>query len=185
MSLARNYARVLYEEAQSKGGKDAIGAISTEIADFLKVVESSEAAKVALIGPVTSAKEKVAITTELGTKMNLAQVTKRFLQLVADNRRLGLLSEILTALEQVRVESEGGLLGLITSADPLDPADIKGIAESFGQKLGKKVDFRVNTDPTLLAGLKVTLNGVTYDGTLRSQLNRLKDEFVSGTGAFR
>jgi F0F1-type ATP synthase delta subunit len=42
--------------------------------------------------------------------------------------------------------------------------------------LGRKVAFRVSTDPSLLAGVRVTVSGVTYDGTLKAQLEQLKDK---------
>ena len=54
--------------------------------------------------------------------------------------------------------------------------DVEALAKAFGKKLNKRVAFHVSTDPSLLAGMKVTVNGVTYDGTLRSQLQKLRDQ---------
>ena len=66
--------------------------------------------------------------------------------------------------------------------DPLKDSDVQGLAQAYEKKLGKRVEFQVSVDPGLLAGLKVTVNGVTYDGTLRSQLDRLKENLSSHTG---
>jgi F0F1-type ATP synthase delta subunit len=62
---------------------------------------------------------------------------------------------------------------------------IKEITQAFTQKLKRKVDFKVTTQPSLLAGLKVTVNGVTYDGSLLAQLERLKEEFTHGAASGR
>jgi F0F1-type ATP synthase delta subunit len=62
----------------------------------------------------------------------------------------------------------------------LAEADIDTLTKAFSQKLGKKVAFRVAIDPSLLAGMKVTVNGVTYDGTLRSQIHKLRDHLAAG-----
>jgi F-type H+-transporting ATPase subunit delta len=88
--------------------------------------------------------------------------------------------EIRNAYRSVRLEAEGGVSGRLVSADPLSESDIKGLADAFQRKLGKPVAFRVSTDPSLLAGMKVIVNGVTYDGTLKSQLQQLRDLVVAG-----
>jgi F0F1-type ATP synthase delta subunit len=62
----------------------------------------------------------------------------------------------------------------------MNEADVKNLAKAFSEKLGKRVAFQSSTEPALLAGLKVTVNGVTYDGTLRSQIQKLRDYFVAG-----
>jgi hypothetical protein len=49
------------------------------------------------------------------------------------------------------------------------------LSVAFGARIGRKVSFETHEDPSLLAGVKVTVGGVTYDGTMRSQLSRLRE----------
>ena len=145
---------------------------------FVDVLEKSKDAQVALAGPITSAKEKMEIIDQLAKTKKLGPLTRYFLILIATKNRMSHLREICDAIDEVRLEAEGGVLGEVVSADPMGKADIDDLAKAFTQKLGKKVEFKVSEDPSLLAGVKVTVNGVTHDGTLKSQLNRLGESFT-------
>jgi F-type H+-transporting ATPase subunit delta len=182
MSLAKNYARAFFDECSSNGKtRDVVLERKNELLGFWSLLESSAPLKAALTAPVTSPKEKTAVVQELAGKLKLSKITVQFLSLLSQNGRVGILPQILDALDEVRLQVEGGVLGKIVSAEPLEASAVKEITEAFTQKLKKKVEFKVSSDPSLLAGLKVTVNGVTYDGTLLSQLERLKESFVQGT----
>lgn len=178
MSVAKSYAKALYETAQS--AKQAVAPIEKELDQFLAAMNGSREGNIALTGPVTTAKEKMAVVEAVAQKLGLGDLTRRFLSLLARKERLGLLAEVNEALSEVRLLAEGGVSGVLYSAEPMSASDVDGLASAFSKKLGKKVAFRVEADPTLLAGVKVTVNGVTYDGTLRSQLQRLRDQVASG-----
>ena len=172
MSVAKSYAKALYEVARDESS------VETQLEVFLKILDDSRELRVALFGPVSTAKEKAAITTSIAKQLGFSVLTTRFLALLGRKRRLSLLREIKDAFVEVRLAAEGGILGKLDVADNLDEAEVNGLAKAFGHKLGKKVVFNVSKDPALLAGMKVTVNGVTYDGTLRSQLQRLRDRLV-------
>jgi F-type H+-transporting ATPase subunit delta len=151
-----------------------------ELAQFADGVEATREASIALFGPVTTAKEKMAVSEAISQKMGLSDLARRFLSLLARKERLALIREIHDSLREVRLLAEGGVSGTVVSAEPLSVSDVEQLASAFGKKLGKRVAFRAESDPTLLAGVKVTVNGVTYDGTLRSQLQRLRDQVATG-----
>ena len=92
---------------------------------------------------------------------------------------MDLAGELANGFSRVRIESSGGELGVLESSDPLSDADVQQLAEAFTRRLGRKVVFEKKTRPGLLAGVKVTVGGTTYDGTLRAQLNRLRDKFFT------
>jgi F-type H+-transporting ATPase subunit delta len=182
MSVAKAYARALYETAAGPSGEGRPDLLKVEeqLKDFSRLVSSSREAKVALFGPVATSKEKAAIIEGLAKKLGLMDVVTRFLSLLAMKGRLPIVSEIQEAFSIVRVEAEGGVIGSLVAADPIEQQDVETLSRAFAKKLGKKVFFRVSTDPALLAGMKVTVNGVTYDGSLRSQLHKLRDQVTVG-----
>ncbi len=84
------------------------------------------------------------------------------------------------AFHVIRLAAEGGVAGRLEVAEVISEADVSQLAKAFSEKFGKKVAFRVSQDPSLLAGIKVTVNGVTYDGTLRAQIQKLRDRVADG-----
>lgn len=181
MSVAFSYARALYEAAkEAKVSAENLDLMEKQLETFSSVMESSRDARTALQAPVTTTKEKISLVEEISKKLGLADLTQQFLILLARKDRMSILREVRDAFNVVRLTEEGGVSGRLEAAEPMSEADIGTLTKAFSQKLGKKVAFRVSTDPSLLAGMKVTVNGVTYDGTLRSQLQKLRDRFVAG-----
>ncbi len=180
MSVAKSYARALFEAASESANPDLI---ETQLSQFASVLESFREVQVALTTPATSSKEKMAVARELAQRFGFAQLMTNFLVLLARKERVAIISEIRDAYAAVRLEAQGGMLGTVVSADPLEASELESLSKAFTNKFKKRVEFRMTTDPSLLAGMKVTVNGVTYDGSLRSQLQRLRDQLVYGSSA--
>jgi F-type H+-transporting ATPase subunit delta len=180
MSVANSYANAFYEALCDSQQKDQASKAESKLAQLASVLKSSAEARVALISPLTTLKEKIAFLDEFAKKYNFSELETRFISLLAKKGRLDILEEIVEAFHTLRLVRDGGVPGLVTAAEPMSDSDIDTLSKVLGKKLGKKVTFRVSTDPSLLAGMKVTVNGVTYDGTLRSQLLKLRDRFVTG-----
>ncbi|MCM2323136.1 MAG: ATP synthase F1 subunit delta [Oligoflexia bacterium] len=185
MSVATTYARALFEAVEAKEASPAALAgtcqrLESEMESLLGAVSGSKEAQVALFGPVTNSAEKVSLVKAIASKMGAHPMMTTFLVLLANKGRLRLLKQIRDEFGAVRLNAEGGIQGRVASAEPMNELEVEDLAKAFSRKLGKRVAFRVSTDPALLAGLKVTVSGVTYDGTLRSQLQRLRDKFLAG-----
>lgn len=184
MSVATAYAKALYLAAiESKAAPEAAALCDTaqkQLDALVSAVDSSKELQIALHSPVTTAKEKADIVQALANKSGAPTLVTHFLVLLANKGRLSILKQVLDEFNSVRLLAEGGVPGRLVAAEAMSEADIEGLAKAFSKKLGKRVAFNVSTDSSLLAGVKVTVNGVTYDGTLRSQLQMLRDRFVAG-----
>jgi F-type H+-transporting ATPase subunit delta len=181
MSLATSYAKALYQAAKEGGASgDDLEQIENQMDAFAQALRDRGIHN-ALLGPVVAAKDKVAVLEQLAQKVGFSKVFAHFLVLLANKGRLPIFLAVRDAFGAVRLESEGGVEGRLVSAEPVSDADVQGLAQAFSRKLGKKVAFRVSTDPELLAGMKVTVNGVTYDGSLRSQLSQLRERVFAAS----
>jgi F-type H+-transporting ATPase subunit delta len=181
MSLATSYAKALYESAKAQGTTSAqFDEIEQQFDGFVALLKDNDQLHKALMGPVVTAKEKVGVIEAISQKSNYSKPLTLFLVLLAQKERLQAVLDIHEAFTSVRLEAEGAVSGRLVSADPLNDSDLKALSDAFTNKLGKRVAFRVSTDASLLAGMKVTVGGVTYDGTLKSQLQKLRDEVVAG-----
>jgi F-type H+-transporting ATPase subunit delta len=180
-AVGNSYAKALYEAARDVDrSPDALNKVEKDLERMVFAVDSSREAKAAFLGPIATKKEKEALIREISKALGFSKITEQFMLLLASRGRLPLIREIRDAFASVRLVSEGGLLGKLVSAEEIGQADVESLSQAFAKKLGKRVAFRVSTDPSLLAGMKVTVNGVTYDGTLRSQLQQLRDQVLQG-----
>ena len=179
-SVAKSYAKTLLEAAQDfkLTGQD-VDVIENQLEELSKMVAGSPDLRVVFAGPAASTQEKVSLVREFAKRMNLGSLLSNFLVLLARKERLGFVSEVAEAFGVVRLEAAGGVAGQVVSADPIESSDLDSLGKVFSAKLGKKIAFKTSIDPDLLAGMKVTISGVTYDGTLRTQLQRLRDRIAS------
>jgi F-type H+-transporting ATPase subunit delta len=184
MSVAKSYAQALYQAAV-ENKKDGLSAevLEKQLADFSSVVENSPELRQALFSPVANTREKTAILEQLSAKLNLNPLLLSFLCLLAKKSRLPFLSEVAEAFTTARIAAEGRIAGVLEAADAMSEQDVQGLAKAFSQKLGKPVTFKVSTQPWLLAGMRVTVHGITSDGSLHSQLQRLRERLAEGAAA--
>ncbi len=181
MSVATSYAKALFQAAQdAKTSSEALDVLEAEMDSLLIALDSSDDARKALMGPVMPAKDKVAYLDAISSKAGYTKLFSQFLNLLANKGRLPALRSIREAFAGVRLEAEGGVAGRLVSAEPMSDGDVESLAAAFKKKLGRRVAFSTSTDANLLAGTKVTVNGVTYDGTLRAQLQQLRDRLTAG-----
>lgn len=184
MSVSRSYAKALLETAQEAGLKAAdLDKIENELSSFVAAVGSSAALIEALSSPIVTSTEKAGVASAVAEKMGLTKLTTQFLEMVARKGRAPVIEAIAESFTVVRLESEGATLGEVVSADALKKEDLEELATAFTRKLGKKVVFKASVDANLLAGLKVTVSGTTYDGSLRAQLQLLREHLIYGKSA--
>ncbi len=74
----------------------------------------------------------------------------------------------------------GVVVANVTSAEPLEPADLAAIAERVGAGAGARVEVRATVDPELIGGLTVRVGDRLIDASVRGRLERLRDSLVAG-----
>jgi F-type H+-transporting ATPase subunit delta len=182
MSVGNAYAKALFETVgtQDAGMSDRLNEVESNFEQILALLAQSNDLMVVLGSPLTGLQEKMNVILSISEKFKFSKVFEGFLILLAKKKRLNSLEAIHRSWNLVRLEAEGGVAGQLVSAHPMDVSDVEGLAKAFSKKLGKKVTFRVTTNPLLLAGIQITVNGVTYDGSLRSQFQKLHDHLMVG-----
>jgi F-type H+-transporting ATPase subunit delta len=76
--------------------------------------------------------------------------------------------------------SQGITLATATSASPLNPDEVLALTERMEQYTGGRIELDVRVDPSLLGGLVVQVGDRLIDGSVRSRLERLRNQLVSG-----
>ena len=106
-------------------------------------------------------------------------LTWKFLQLLENKHRLGLLTEICSAFHEMDDTQRGIARGEMISAAPVPAPAVDAMANHFGTLLGKTVLLRTRESPALLGGCRVQVGDIVYDFSLAARL-RLAQQALTG-----
>ena len=174
-SLARRYAKAVLALGQSQGNLDRVGGDLRAIAKALK--DSAELATV-LSNPAIRRADRKRVIDAVLDKLIVQPSTKSLIYILLDGERLDTLPAISREVDAMIEARAGRVSAEVTSARPLDPAQLSQITAALEKLSGKKVDVKRREDPELLGGVVAKVGDVVYDGSLRTQLRTLRDELT-------
>lgn len=175
-SLARRYAKALLEIGIQQHSFDATGKELDRAADTLR---SSPELRNALENPVFSLEKRKLIMDELARRLALSKTVRNFIMLLLDKGRIAALPDIARVYRALVDEHAGRVRATVTSARPLDPMLETRLKTALEKSSGKVVLFDKREDPTILGGLITQLGDTLYDGSVRTQLQELREELLS------
>ena len=100
---------------------------------------------------------------------------ENFVRVLAENDRLGVLTEIRTHFEALKNEREGTIEAEVTTAFEMDQAQVADLVSRLEKSTGRKVRARVSVDKSLIGGVKVVIGDKVIDGSARAQLSALEN----------
>jgi len=165
------YAQALFELAKGQGDARVVEADLKS----LKAMRAESADLRTLIGsPAFDAEEKGRALAAIAEAAGFAPTTKKFVGLVAANRRASALPGMIAAFEKLAAEDRGAVSAEVVTAMPLTDAQAKALAAALRTALGKDPEIAARVDPSILGGLKVRVGSRLYDASLKSRLDSLK-----------
>jgi ATP synthase, F1 delta subunit len=171
LTLARPYARAAFGIARDESAASTGGfAAWSQALDFAARV----AADPRVAGLLGDPKLSDADAVELLASPQAAASFKRYLALLADNRRLALLPEIAGLYEQLRNEAERVVKATVTSAAALPAGELDAITAALRKRFGREVEVETSIDEGLIGGAVIDAGDVVIDGSLKGKLARLQ-----------
>jgi F-type H+-transporting ATPase subunit delta len=169
--MAGRYATALFElaledKALDKVRKDLDGfsALIAESPDFARLVRS----------PVFGADEQARALDAVLKKANIGGLAANFLNVVAKNRRLFAVPQMIAAFRKLVAQHNGEVSADVTVAEQLSDAHLSALKGALNTMTGKDVDLNVKVDPAIIGGLVVKLGSRMVDSSLRTKLNSIK-----------
>lgn len=105
--------------------------------------------------------------------------TMGLLRLLLKKDRVDQLPGINEEAKSVSEARQGLVRGHVATAHPISAAETDRLAQAVGNALGKKVILERQVDPSLIAGVKVSVGSTLLDGSVRSQLNKVREQLMS------
>ena len=172
-AVAERYAAALADVAVERKNSETI---KRNLAAFVEAFSSIADLRNALESPALNAEVKRKVIAEVAGKMGLDVAVRNFIYLVVDHRR----TEILPEMEEAFLSELNERLGIVdaevTSAHELNDDEKRQLSAVLEQRTGKKVEARFEIDGALLGGAVVRLGSTIYDGSVRDQLKRLREQ---------
>ena len=169
--LAGRYAGALFDLAKDQGALDqvqtdlsGVKGLLSESVDLTRLIES----------PAISRDDQVKALTAVAQKAGAADLTTKFLGLIADKRRAFALPGIIDAYAALLADEKGEVQAEVASALPLTEAQAKDVQEKISKSVGKTVTMTQRVDPSLLGGLVVRVGSRMIDASLKTKLHQLE-----------
>jgi F-type H+-transporting ATPase subunit delta len=177
-AVARRYAKAVFGLAKEAG---ALQPTADQLARLAAVASDPTVGPV-LRSPLLSAARRHDLAQTLGRELPLSELLTHFVQLLADHQRLRELPAIADRYQHLLDTELGRVRVTIRSASPLDAKQEADIVAVFARLTGKQVISRTVVDTALLGGVVVEVSGKVYDGSVRTQLDRVAHE-LSGAAS--
>ena len=177
MKAIRLYAQVMVDVIFAPNSGLSLDSIQKELSTFAEMFDESPMFLKVFDSPTLGDDEKEKALNEFVKRAKMSPFSERFLAILVKRDRLSLLPEILKEVQIMEIEKKGGLIGELTSAVPVDASVASGVADALSKRLQKPVQLKQKIDPSIIAGMRVTIGGVTYDGSVKSRLDKLVQNF--------
>jgi F-type H+-transporting ATPase subunit delta len=173
---ANRYAKALFDVALAE--KNDLAQIDKDLSEITEVLrENTELVLAAGRAGVTDA-ARVSLLEAVADKMGLTPPAKKLLVLLGKSRKLDLVPDLAASFRERVLNHQNIVRAEVTSAAPLSPEKTRALEDSLSKVTGKKVDLSVSVDPGLLGGVVARIGSTVYDGSVKTQLARMRQQLV-------
>jgi F-type H+-transporting ATPase subunit delta len=172
-NVARRYASGIFQLAQEENAIDTWRAELAKLDELLQ----DDVLVAAFQNPAVGVRRRMELAQLL--KPELRPETENLLRLLVEHYRTREMHRIREEFERLADEASGIVHATITTAIELDKDGRGHYEQELSRKLGRKVNVRFVTDPAIVGGAAIQIGDQLVDGTVRTQLARLRQELLS------
>jgi F-type H+-transporting ATPase subunit delta len=169
--LAGRYATALFELASESNLLDAV---ANDLARLRGLIDGSADLARLVRSPVFSREEQGRAIEAVLARLGVDRLTKNFVGLLAQKRRLFALTGIVAAFDALLAGHRGQMTADVTSARALKPEQRTALAGTLKDALKRDIRMTERVDASLLGGLIVKVGSRQIDSSLKSKLVRLE-----------
>jgi F-type H+-transporting ATPase subunit delta len=173
-AIARPYAKAMFKIAL----KDNTLPLWSEILNNLAAAMQEQTIINFMHNPNVTYEQQGALLADI-IEQFVGETGKRFIKILAFNRRLNLFSEIAKTYEQLRFEHENTVKVRTIATMPLTAEQQTKLESVLQKRLQKKIILQFEIDEQLLGGMIIRIGDNVIDGSLRNKLNHLKNSLLT------
>ena len=168
ISIARPYAKAAFQFAAANQQLDGWSRMLATAAEAIQNPDIGRCIKDPRIGRQQQAELLLEICGD-----DLDQHGRNFISVLAQNSRLSLLTDIATLFDDLRQQAESVMAVEITSAQPIETAQMTQLQSALEKNLNKSVSLSTQLDESLVGGAVIRYGDQVIDGSIRGRLTRL------------
>jgi|TARA_B100000949_G_scaffold7647_1_gene6062 F-type H+-transporting ATPase subunit delta len=171
-SIAGRYAQAVFDIVKDDGGLDDL---ARQTDDLIAALDDSDDLRNLIASPIYTRDQQSRAIAALADKMGLSKTLSNTLKLMAQNRRLFVLPQLLGQLQRLIAVERGEVTADVTSAVALSDDQQKRLRDTLAEKSGKTVKLNTRVDESLIGGMIVKLGSQMVDSSVRSKLASLQN----------
>ncbi|HLY98145.1 MAG TPA: ATP synthase F1 subunit delta [Candidatus Angelobacter sp.] len=175
-AAAGRYARALAEVIVERKG-DAAQAVAALDA-LAALVGSTPELRTVWQNPSVEHAKKIALLDAIIAKLGATKLVRNFVAVLIDQRRIGQIQEIVRQFQHELNQRLGIAEAKVMSARELAAAEKQTLERQLAVMTGKKIQAAYMHDSALLGGALVRIGSTIYDGSVRGQLQRIKEQIA-------
>jgi F-type H+-transporting ATPase subunit delta len=180
IAVARRYADALADVATAR---NQVEQIENEVRVFAEMVSSSRELHDMFASPVVSQTDKLKVLEALIARTKTGPMTANLLRTMLSHYRLQHVAEVYEQFRREMNERLGLIIAEVTTATQIGAAEQAKLGRTLEQMTGKQVEFKFKTDSSLIGGVVTRIGSIVYDGSVRTQLQAIKERLRQGEAA--
>ena len=169
-SLQGRYASALFDLARDQ---NSVAVVESDLGKLGEGLAISDDLAALIRNPRVSREAGAKAVDAVAAVLELSALTRNFLGVLAANRRLSALPDIIRAFAAIAAAGRGEVNAEVTSAHPLSADQLGALAAKLQEREGRTVKLKASVDPELLGGLVVRIGSHQIDSSIRTRLNTL------------
>lgn len=164
----QRYARALLQESSADRDQNA-----KTLSDLAQAIGESAPLRQLLVDPRMKT-ERLDVLNAIADKLGATASLKSLLRVLDQAERLDILTGVAQSFARLADESADRTRGTVTTAAALSDTEQKSIATALTAKVGKAVTLEYKVDPSLIGGVVTKVQDLVWDGSIRTQLERMR-----------
>lgn len=174
-TIARRYASALADVAVETGQTDLV---QNELNEWQALLSGSRELFMAFANPAIAHSSKEDLLEDLIARTSPSRTTANFLRVLLRNSRFTDLKAINERFAEVLDDRRGITSASVTSARELNEEEKAELKANLQKMSGKEVNLQYDIDENVIGGAVTRLGSVIYDGSVRTQLDLLKQQMI-------
>lgn len=175
-AIENHYAKALVEVTFKLNQYERV---DRDLNQFNQLLQKNQELKAFYKNPVILVSKKKNSTLQILSKLGFSKISSNFLFILVDRNRINRLNEILEAFRQGVRDRLGVIWVNVTTSIDIDGDTQNHLRIALSKFSGKEVQLHFNTDPQILGGIIARVGDTIYDGSVRQQLELIKDHLSS------